>query len=141
MIWEPFEEIERMRKRMEKLMKSFWYGLPLAEEVEKGFPVDIVETEDEVIIRADLPGFKKDEISIRASEDSVEISAKRKEEKVEKEERFFRAERRVGVARRYLTLPTEVDVETAKTSFENGVLEIRFKKKRPSKKLKEIKIE
>ncbi|MDI6806607.1 MAG: Hsp20/alpha crystallin family protein [Candidatus Aenigmarchaeota archaeon] len=141
MNWEPFEEIERMRRRMERLMRTFWYGMPIAEELEKGFPVDMAESEDELILRADLPGFSRDEIAVRASDDSVEIAAMHKEKKVEREERMFRMERRVGAARRFLTLPTEVDVESAKTSFENGVLEIRFKKKKPAKKLKEIKLE
>ncbi len=141
MLWETLDEFERMRKRMERLMRAFWYGFPLEEELERGFPVDVLETDEELIVRADLPGFKKDEITVRASEDTLEILARKKEERVEATERFFRAERRKGMARRVITLPTEVDVESAKTKFENGVLEIRFRKKKPAKRMKEIKVE
>jgi HSP20 family molecular chaperone IbpA len=60
-----FDELLRIRRRIERLMKSF---APLAtfEEIES-FPVDISETDNEVIVRADLPGFSKEEVSVRAT--------------------------------------------------------------------------
>jgi len=135
MVWEdPFEELERMRRMMRETFRRMWE----AQEME--FPVDVSETVEEVIVRADLPGFKKDEVSIKATENTVEIVAQHKEKKVEKTETVFRAERRFGSARRFLTLPTEVIPETAKASMEDGVLEIRFKKAK-AKKVKEIKVQ
>jgi len=127
-----------------------WRGVwePVSEEVIEpiaarigSFPVDIVETDDEVIVRADLPGFDKSEVVVKATENTLEISAQQKEKKIEKTEKMFRAERRFGSMRRMLTLPTEVLPETAKAKFEKGVLEVRFKKAKPAKKMKEIKIE
>jgi HSP20 family protein len=135
MFWEdPFEELQRMRRMMREAFRR------IGEVEETVFPVDISETADEVIVRADLPGFKKDEISIKATENTVEIVAQHKEKKVEKTETVFRAERRFGTARRFLTLPTEVVPETAKASMEDGVLEIRFKKAK-AKKVREIKVQ
>ena len=135
MVWEdPFEELERMRRMMREAFRR------MGEVEETVFPVDISETTDEIIVRADLPGFKKDEVSIKATENTVEILAQHKEKKVEKTETVFKAERRFGVARRFLTLPTEILPETAKASMEDGVLEIRFKKAK-AKKVREIKVQ
>ncbi len=135
MFWEdPFEELQRMRRMMREAFRR------IGEVEETAFPVDISETVDEVIVRADLPGFKKDEVSVKATENTVEIVAQHKEKKVEKTETIFRAERRFGVARRFLTLPREVIPETAKASMEDGVLEIRFKKAK-AKKVREIKVQ
>jgi|YelNatPaOPRAMG01_1025707.scaffolds.fasta_scaffold106766_1 HSP20 family protein len=135
MVWEdPFEELERMRRMMREAFRR------MGEVEETVFPVDISETTDEIIVRADLPGFKKDEVSIKATENTVEILAQHKEKKVEKTETVFKAERRFGAARRFLTLPTEILPETAKASMEDGVLEIRFKKAK-AKKVREIKVQ
>jgi HSP20 family protein len=135
MFWEdPFEELERMRRMMREAFRR------MGEVEETVFPVDISETTDEIIVRADLPGFKKDEVSIKATENTVEILAQHKEKKVEKTETVFKAERRFGAARRFLTLPTEILPETAKASMEDGVLEIRFKKAK-AKKVREIKVQ
>lgn len=136
MFWEDeiFEEIARMRKRLDRLMQSL-----LPSEELGSFPVDISETTDELIVRAELPGFAKEEINIRASDNTLEIFAEHKEKKVEKGEKFFRAERKYGAYRRLITLPVEVDLESAKSKLKDGVLEIRFKK--TGKKLKKIEIE
>ncbi|MEM7821258.1 MAG: Hsp20/alpha crystallin family protein [Candidatus Aenigmatarchaeota archaeon] len=149
MIWEdPFDEIEKLHRRIHRLMRGMWRGVwePISEEVIEPirwryFPVDISETEDEVIVRADLPGFERGEIKVNVTENSMEITAQKKEEKREKTETFFKAERRAGAMRRYFSLPTEVNPDTAKASYENGVLEIRAKKLKTSKKIKEIKVE
>lgn len=133
--WDPFEELERMRRRMRELMRESFRGF------EESFPVDVSETDEDLIIKADLPGFDKDEISIRLTENTLEISAHHKEKKVEETEKFYRAERRLGALRRFLTLPVEVDPDTAKAKLEKGILEIRVKKARPSKKAKKVEIE
>lgn len=137
--WDPFEEIERMRKRINQLMREFAPSVGQFGEFES-FPVDITETDDDLIVRAELPGFNKDEISIRSTENTLEISAQHKEKKIEKTERMYRAERRYGAYRRFLTLPVPVDYEKAEASLENGVLTLRLPKKEKKKVGKEIKI-
>lgn len=115
---------------------------PIGEEFEAfgSFPVDVSETEDELIVKADLPGFNKDEISIKATENTLEVVAQHKEKKIEKTERMYKAERRYGAYRRFLTLPVRVDYERTEANFENGVLTIRMPKKEKKKVGKEIKI-
>ncbi|MEM5797520.1 MAG: Hsp20/alpha crystallin family protein [Candidatus Aenigmatarchaeota archaeon] len=135
--WDPFEEMERMRKRMQDLFHRF--GETLEEET-YGFPLDISETDEDLIVRAELPGFNKDEISIKATENSLDISAEHKEKKIEKTEKILRAERKYGHVRRFVTLPTEVNLDNVDANFENGVLTIRLKKAK-ARKVKEIKIE
>jgi HSP20 family protein len=133
-----FEELLRMRKRIEKLIRSF-APLESLEEVET-FPVDISETENEIIVRADLPGFSKEDVSVNATENTLTIEAKRKEKREEKGEKFYRIERRYGNVRRVISLPTEIEPEKAKARMKDGVLEI-FLPKKEKKKGKEIKVE
>lgn len=143
--WEPWEELEYMRRKMNRLMRRMWE--PVSEEIVEplsrfgSFPVDVSETEDEIVVKADLPGFEKTDIAIKVTENSIDISAQRKEEKKEKTETMFRAERRYGAVRRALTLPAEVKPESSRAEFKNGVLEVRLKKTAPKKKVKEIKVQ
>jgi HSP20 family protein len=133
-----FDELLRMKRRIERLMKSFG-SLATFEEVES-FPVDISETENEVIVRADLPGFSKEEVSVRATENSLEIEAKHKEKREERGEKFYRVERKVGSFRRLISLPVDIEPEKSKAIMKDGVLEVILPKKE-KKKGKEIKIE
>jgi len=133
-----FDELLRMRRRIERLMRSLG-SLASFEEIES-FPVDISETENEIIVRADLPGFSKDEVSVNATEGTLTIEAKHKEEKKEKGEKYYTVERKFGSFRRVISLPVEVESEKAKARMKDGVLEVILPKKE-KKKGKEIKVE
>jgi len=127
-----------MRRRWEYLMRRFWEPL----ELETGtFPVDISETEEELVVRANLPGFDKTEVNVSVTENSVDIAAQHKEKKVRKDERFYMAERKVGTLRRFVTLPVPVDYRKARAEMKNGVLTIRLPKKVRKKESKKLKIE
>ncbi len=135
--WDPFEEIERMKKRMRAAMEGFMFP---AGDFVRGFPVDIEETEDELILTAELPGFDKDEVVVNVTENSVEITAQHKEQKEEKTKTTYRSERRYGALRRFITLPTLVKFEEGKAEIKNGLLKIVLPKKEKKKASKKLEV-
>ena len=108
------------------------------ENFEENFSVDIQDNGDELEIHAILHGFGKEDVSMRVTENTVEISAQRKEKREEKTEKMFRSERRMDSAQRSFSLPVNVIPETAKTTFENGVLILTIKKKEKKSVRKEV---
>lgn len=146
---ETFDRIRRFENEIFRVFDDFWRSfdisfpeirLPIQEF--RNVAVDVAETKDEIVIRADLPGFSKDEIKLKATEDAVYIEAVKKEERKEEGENYFRQERRLGAVKRVIPLPTPVIPEKAKARFENGVLEVRLPKVEPEEtKEKEIEIE
>ncbi len=148
-----FENLMRMEDQIHKMMKEIWekplnYSFFRAMDVPAGLvhrlrpiPVDIAETDKELVARADLPGFEKDEVKVKVTENTLEISAEKKKQVVQKEKNFYRQERSYGSARRIITLPMEVKPEKVKAKFENGVLTVTMPKKEARKKYREIKPE
>jgi HSP20 family protein len=152
---ETFDRIRRLEEEFHRMLSDFWragfgefpeFRLPrirIETEAFGSMPVDVSETKDEVIVRADLPGFSKDEIKLKATQDELIIEAGKREEKEERAENYFRQERRWGAVRRVIPLPVPVIPEKARAKFENGVLEVRLPKQEPEEEEeeKEIKIE
>jgi HSP20 family protein len=99
----------------------------------------MADKENEILLRADLPGFDKDDINVRVTEDTVDIYAKRKGEKREEKEGYYYRKRALSAVRRSLTLPSTVDPNSVEADLRNGVLTLRMKKKE-SKKSREVKI-
>jgi HSP20 family protein len=89
---------------------------------------DLVETDSEYVLRADLPGLNKDDVHVELNENVLTVSGERKSEHEERKEGYYRLERASGSFSRSLTLPEGVDAEQIKAGFENGVLEVRVPK-------------
>ena len=107
-----------------------------------GFPVDMSETEEKVIIRADLPGIEKKNVSARIVDNTIVIDAEQQEEEREEDEDYFRQERRYGKLHREIPLPVEVDDDKVEARMEDGVLTIEVPKKEKNKrKGREVKID
>jgi HSP20 family protein len=113
---------------------------PVAEELRPS--VDIFEEKNDVVVKAELPGVKKEDIDVTLTDDTISIAGeKKKEEKVERKD-YYRWESSYGSFVRTLTLPAEVQTDKAKTKFEHGILEIRIPKTAEAiKKEKKLKIE
>jgi HSP20 family protein len=91
-------------------------------------PVDIYETDDALVMKAELPGFGKDDIHIELKDHTLVIKGERKREDEVKEGSYHRTERVYGAFQRSFMLPTTVDQEKVKAAYKDGVLELRLPK-------------
>lgn len=128
--WDPFREIE-------KFFEEDFFAPSL---VVPSIPVDIYETKDSLIIEVGLPGFKKDEVSLKIEDNKLIVEGNREEKKEEKEGNYYRREIKKGAFKRVIYLPYEIDHEKAKAEMNNGILKITFPRQTTSQS-KEIKIE
>jgi HSP20 family protein len=90
--------------------------------------MDLVESEDHYLLKADLPGMKQEDVAIEFNDGTLTISGERKAEYERKEKGFFRLERSFGKFSRSLTLPEGVDPDRIEASFHDGVLDVRIPK-------------
>ena len=90
--------------------------------------MDLVETEDSYLLKADLPGMKQEDVAIEFNDGTLTISGERKAEYERKEKGFFRLERSFGKFSRSLTLPDGVDPDRIDAAFHDGVLDVRIPK-------------
>lgn len=140
----PFEELERriedfFRRPFSIFGPTWWPRLRLPEFEEITPSVDIFEEAEDVVVKAELPGMKKEDIEVKLTDNTITISGeKKKEEKVEKKD-YYRLERSYGSFCRTFSLPVEVQTDKAKAQFKDGILEVRIPKseeaKRKEKKL------
>lgn len=127
----PFEEMERWFE--EAFRRPFfapsWVPRFRMPDVGVTYPtVDIFEDGTDVIVKAELPGMKKEDIEVNISDDVITISGEKKtEEKVEKKD-YYRLERSFGSFTRTLRLPAETRTDKARANFKDGVLEIKIPK-------------
>jgi len=123
--WNPWRELETMRERVDRLFSELarWRG---GEEL--GIPIDLQETDDALILRASLPGFRPEDISVEIRQGVLTIQAETKEEREETKGTWHIRERRVGSTYRAITLPVPVREDEAQATYQHGVLEIRIPK-------------
>jgi HSP20 family protein len=130
--FEPARELASLQGEMNQLFSSFFGDTAPAGGNGSGRrwipPMDLVETQDHFVVRADLPGLAEDDISIELEDNVLTISGERKHEEKTEKEGFFRIERAFGNFARSLTLPEGVDADAVKADFRNGVLEVEIPK-------------
>lgn len=138
--WEPFREIMSLRDAMDQLLNErfVWPYQRGADEAEGNLPIDMYQTDKEVVIKTALPGVQPDEVDISITGDRVTIKGEHKEEEV-KEENYFRKEQRYGRFSRSLPLPVAIKSDKTEAVFENGVLTLTMPKSEETKP-KQIKI-
>ena len=102
--------------------------------------VDIAETENELVLKADLPDLKLEDIEVRVENQTLTLKGERKFEKDEKSKGYHRIERSYGTFVRSFTLPASVDSEKVAAQYSNGVLTIKLPKKETAKP-RQVKVE
>ncbi len=129
--FEPARELSTLQSEVNQLFNSFFGdgGRGEGTAVRRWIPaMDLVETQDHFVVRADLPGLSQDDISIELEDNVLTISGERKREEKTEKEGYFRLERASGQFARSLTLPEGIDAEAVTAEFKDGVLEVRVPK-------------
>jgi len=128
--WEPVRELTSLQSEMNRLFNTF-FDTPTTGNgaARRWIPaMDLVETDEHFVLKADLPGLTEDDVSIEVEDKVLTVSGERKAEHEDKREGYVRVERSYGSFRRSLTLPEGVDPEAVSASFDKGVLEVRIPK-------------
>ena len=129
--WEPLRELSTLQNEMNRLFGSVFDTPPQGNggTLRRWMPaMDLVETDDHFVLRADLPGMAEEDVAIEIEERVLTVSGERKSEHETSKEGFHRVERAFGRFSRSLTLPEGIDAEAVSASFDKGVLEIRIPK-------------
>lgn len=144
--WAPFSELTRMRDEMDRMFEQFFPG----ERREGGREltpmgwtpsIDMYEQDGNLVVDAELPGVKKEDVEISVEDSTLTIRGEMKREEEHKEEGSYRMERHWGRFMRSIPLPTPVKQEQAKAKFEEGVLHITLPKAEEEAKGKKIQVE
>jgi HSP20 family protein len=134
--WRPWEEFRGMERMMDEMVRHplalwrrplTWWRVP-TEELGWMPGVEVYEKADKFVVRAELPGMKKEEIDVSVVGDTLTISGERKAESEVKDEDYYRCELCYGKFSRSVGLPAAVNAAKVDASYENGILEITLPK-------------
>lgn len=120
--WTPFWDLDVMERRMRRMLEELGVApapLPAA---------DMYETEKELVVELDVPGFEEKDLELAVSDHTLTVKGERKEEAEEKEKTFYLHERLEKRFERKFTLPPEADLEHVEAQFKTGVLEVHVPK-------------
>lgn len=132
MRWMPWQELESMNRQLSRLLDDS--NTVMGGEAGKWMPsVDIRETDDALIVEAELPGIDKKDAKVEVKDGVLTISGERRYEKDVKEENVHRIERSYGSFTRSFGLPNNIDVENVDAQMKDGVLTVRLPKRESAK--------
>ncbi len=127
--WEPVREMMTLREAMDRLFDdAFTRPLSLRDSGWSAPAVDMYQTDDEVVVKAALPGFKANDVQINVTGDLLTIRGESKHEEEQKDKAWHIREQRWGTFERSIALPTSVVSDRADANFENGILTITLPK-------------
>ena len=138
--WDPFRDLVNLRDKMNRLFEDAVRGEEKDLISSSWAPaVDIYETENELVLAAEVPGVEEKDVEISVEDNTLSIRGERKFQKETKEENYHRIERSYGSFYRSFTLPSYVDQERIHAEHESGVLKVHMPKK-PEVKPRKVKI-
>ena len=138
--WEPFRDMLNLRADMDRLFKTFFTGFGEEHEGIWAPVIDIEEDKDNILVKAEIPGLKKDEIKVTVRDNMLSISGERRQDQEVKDRVFHRIERSYGKFSRRISLPVAVDADKIKANYKDGILHITLPKPE-SVKPKQIDVE
>lgn len=143
MEWKPFKEVTKLRSEMDRLWDDYFGSGRRAFKPEIWVPsVDVSETNEKIVVKAEIPGMDSKDIDISLSGDILTIKGEKKSEREEKDENYHLVERSHGSFARSLRLPVAVEADKIEAAYKQGVLTVTCPKKEDVKpKAIEIKAE
>jgi HSP20 family protein len=136
--WTPFRDLMTLHEETGKMLDSFFERRGDVGNGDYIPALDVSEGENEVVVKAEIPGVEKEDIKVSVKDDVLTISGEKKQEEREEGENWQRVERSYGAFKRELSLPS-VDNQRVEATYRDGILEVRLPKKE-SAKPKEIEI-
>jgi HSP20 family protein len=129
----PWEQMERL---MDEFLPGRWmhrWGAPAWDDLMPGMrapspSVDVLDRDDEVVVKAEIPGVRKEDVELSVTDNTLTISGETQHEEKEEEENYSRREIRRGAFSRTVTLPAAVDTDKATAKFEDGMLVVSMPK-------------
>jgi HSP20 family protein len=143
--WSPFSFMRRFSEEMDRIFGDFGYGRSRPSFWSSGFgggltprsefggaiwspQIEMFERDNQLVVRADLPGLKKDDIKLEVADNCLSVEGERRYEQEEKQENRYHSERSYGRFYRCIELPKGIDPGSVKATFHDGVLEVTMPK-------------
>ena len=118
--WYPFAELGELRSRVDRMFDELTDGRERAWTP----AIDVVRENGNLVVRADIPGIKPEEVKIEVEDDILTVSGEHEEHKEEKDKHYVRRERRYGSFSRSMTLPPGVEAKNIKAKTHDGIVEV-----------------
>lgn len=133
--WEPMAGLGSLRREMERVWEDFFDGGALAQRVlgSSEPAVEVSDTKDTVIVKAQVPGMTKDQIQVQVTGDLLTIQGEMREEEKKEDKNYYRREFRYGAFTRVVALPTAVQADKAEAELKDGILQVTIPKSEESK--------
>ena len=127
--WDPARELDALQGDLNRAFDAFFGGRTGTGVTRRWIPaMDLVETDDHLVLKADLPGLDRDDVEIEVKDNVLNVSGERKTEHEDSSNGYHRMERSYGRFSRSLSLPQGVDADQVQAEFDKGVLEVRIPK-------------
>jgi HSP20 family protein len=132
--WDPFRNLSTLQEQVNRLFETSYRGRGDNSALTTWAPaVDIYETENELVLKADLPDVDQKDLDIQIENNMLTIRGERKFDHEVKEDNYLRIERTYGAFSRSFSLPNTVNAEAIKAEYKNGVLRVELPKRAESK--------
>jgi HSP20 family protein len=138
--WDPWSSLAEMERRMDEAMRyptmsrwPVWWWRSPTEEMAMSPAIEVIDKKDRLLVRAEVPGVKPEDIDISVSDNTLTIKGERKTESEVKEDDYYRCEMSYGRFSRSVALPTKVQADKVDASYDDGILEVTLSKAHEAK--------